>query len=101
VPQGIFTLKGHLRSLRDKAWGNADAKTGWVEYLCVAGGGGGGGLSHGAWGTYQAGSGGSGIVIVRFPSTFAAAASTTGSPTYTSTGGWHVYKFTANGSITL
>ncbi len=46
-------------------------------------------------------SGGSGIVILRYPDTYAAATSTTGSPTYTNTGGWHIYQFTASGSITF
>ena len=53
-----------------------------VEYLVVAGGG------------------GSGIVIVRYADTFAAAVSTTGSPTVTVAGGYRVYTFTSSGSIT-
>ncbi len=61
-------------------------------------GGGGGGAGSGS---YLGGSGGSGIVILRYPDTYAAATSTTGSPTYTNTGGWHIYQFTASGSITF
>jgi hypothetical protein len=60
----------------------------------TGGGGGGGGNSSG-------GSGGSGIVILAYPSTYATAASTTGSPTLTTANGYNVYKFTASGSITI
>jgi hypothetical protein len=46
--------------------------------------------------------GGSGIVIIRYPSTYKAAASSTGSPTITlDSGGFNIYKFTASGSITF
>jgi hypothetical protein len=47
------------------------------------------------------GSGGSGIVILRYPDTNAAATSTTGSPTVTVAGGYRVYKWTSSGSITF
>jgi hypothetical protein len=47
------------------------------------------------------GAGGSGIVIVRYPDTFAAARATTGSPTVTVSGGFRVYTFTGSGSITF
>jgi hypothetical protein len=60
-------------------------------------GGGGGGNYYAANG----GTGGSGIVILRYPDTFIAATSTTGSPTITVAGGFRVYKFTASGSITF
>jgi hypothetical protein len=46
-------------------------------------------------------SGGSGIVIIRYSDTFAAATSTTGSPTITVAGGYRVYKWTSSGSITF
>jgi hypothetical protein len=45
--------------------------------------------------------GGSGIVILRYPDTFNAATSTTGSPTISTSGGFRIYKFTASGSITF
>ena len=66
-----------------------------VEYLVVAGGGGAGGTS------VQGGIGGSGIVVIRYPDTDAAATTTTGSPTITVAGGYRVYKWTSSGSITF
>jgi hypothetical protein len=47
------------------------------------------------------GSGGSGIVIIRYADSFPAASSTTGSPTVTVAGGFRVYTFTSSGSITF
>jgi hypothetical protein len=80
-----------------------------------SGGSGGGGRGYGDTGpTYTAGEantggggggggqpGGSGIVIIRYADTFAAASATTGSPTITVAGGYRVYKFTSSGSITF
>jgi hypothetical protein len=60
------------------------------------GGGGGGGASQG--GSVPGAGGGSGIVIIKSAS---AATATTGSPTYTTPSGSHVYVFTASGSITF
>jgi hypothetical protein len=40
-------------------------------------------------------------VIIRYPDSFAAAASTTGSPTITVTGGYRIYRWTGSGSITF
>jgi hypothetical protein len=60
------------------------------------GGGGGGSNYNGPRG----GNGGSGIVIIRYADTFNAAASTTGSPTVSTSGGYRYYKFTGSGSIT-
>jgi hypothetical protein len=47
------------------------------------------------------GAGGSGIVIIRYANTYDAAASTTGSPTISNTGGYRIYKWTGSGSITF
>jgi hypothetical protein len=67
------------------------------------GGGGGGAGSTGGTGSNQlgGGAGGSGIVIIRYPTSFIAATSTTGSPTITVAGGYRVYKFNGSGSITF
>jgi hypothetical protein len=44
--------------------------------------------------------GGSGIVILRYPSGLAAATSTTGSPATVTSGGYRYYTWTSTGSIT-
>ena len=72
----------------------------------AAGGGSGGtvttgGGGAGGWPTNNSGgSGGRGVVILRYSTTYGQAASTTGSPTYTSSGGYHIYTYNATGSIT-
>jgi hypothetical protein len=50
---------------------------------------------------YAGGAGGSGIVIIRYSDTFSPAVSTTGSPTFTTTGGFNIYQFTGSGTITF
>jgi hypothetical protein len=40
-------------------------------------------------------------VVIRYPDTNIAAASTTGSPTITVTGGYRIYTWTSSGSITF
>jgi hypothetical protein len=62
------------------------------------GGGGGGSI---ATSSQAGGAGGSGIVIIRYADSFNAAASTTGSPTVTVTGGYRIYQWTSSGSITF
>ena len=75
----------------------------------LGGGGTGNNFSGGTNGTSNTGGGGgsgsgfggSGVVIIRYPDTFAAASATTGSPTVTVAGGYRVYKYTSSGSITF
>lgn len=65
-------------------------------------GGGGGGGGGGNTGTAQAGgNGAAGVVIIRYPDSYAAATYTTGAPTITVTGGYRIYTWTASGSITF
>lgn len=59
----------------------------------------GGGAGSGGNGA-DSGNGGSGILIIRVPSTVIVSA-TTGSPTTATTGGYKYYKFTSSGSITF
>jgi hypothetical protein len=47
------------------------------------------------------GAGGSGIVVIRYPSYYALPASTTGSPQTYTYGNWRVYIWTSSGSITF
>jgi hypothetical protein len=61
------------------------------------GGGGGGGGFPDSFG----GAGGSGIVIVRYPSYLGTSPSGTGSVTTGTTGIWRFYRFTSSGSLRL
>jgi hypothetical protein len=67
------------------------------------GGGGGGGAGGSSAGPYlsAASGGGSGIAIVRYRDIYANATATTGSPTFSYSGGFKVYTWTGVGSITL
>ena len=73
----------------------ASANASTVEYLVVAGGGGGGGNPS------PTGSGGSGIVYLKYPESFFAASNTVGSPNVTVAGGYRIYRFWQSGSITF
>jgi len=74
--------------------GNGGTSTGGNATANRGGGGGGGNLSA------AGGNGGSGRVIVRTADT-EATATTTGSPTVTTAGGYKVYDFTGSGTITF
>ena len=69
--------------------------TGQAGTQNTGGGGGGGNFSTSGY------IGGSGIVIIRYPDVYAAATTTTGSPTVTVEGGYRIYKWTSSGSITF
>jgi hypothetical protein len=49
----------------------------------------------------RGGAGGSGIVVIRYPSYLAPVVATTGSPQTYVTGSWRIYVFTASGTITF
>jgi hypothetical protein len=83
------------------AYGSGSAGTGGGGNRDTAGtantgGGGGGATGNGG----QGGTGGSGVVIIRYPNTYAAA-TTTGSPTITAITGYRIYKFTGTGTFTI
>jgi hypothetical protein len=62
-------------------------------------GGGGGGSNNGpSTGLWVGGTGGSGVVIISYPATFAPA-EVTGEPTVATSGGNRIYTFTGTGSI--
>ena len=67
------------------------------------GGGGGGGAGGSSVGPYlsAASGGGSGICVIRYRDIYANATATTGSPTYSLTGGFRIFTWTGVGSITL
>ena len=67
----------------------------------TGGGGGGVGSDSAGNGGSNWGLGGSGICMMRYPDSFSAASSTTGSPTITVSGGYRLYKWTSSGSITI
>ena len=89
--------------------------TGTAVYYAGGGGGGGtytigtagSGTGPGSYGGGANGGGGGqqdatpGTVIIRYSNTYDAAASTTGSPTVTNTGGYRIYQWTSSGSITF
>jgi hypothetical protein len=65
---------------------------------------GGGGVGHVdsvTNGQYNGGSGGSGIVIIRYPRNLAPPASTTGNPQVRYNNGYQIYIWTSSGTITF
>jgi hypothetical protein len=86
--------------------GNGGSGTGSGALLFTATSGfsntGGGGGGSGNYASSKVGAaGGSGIVILRYPSYLAPATSTTGSPETYVSGNYRVYKFVASGTITF
>jgi hypothetical protein len=77
----------------------ADHKNGSRNGRTNSGGGGGSLANATNSGDSGGGTGGSGIVVIRYADTFADAISTTGSPTFTNTGGFKIYTFTGSGTI--
>ena len=73
-----------------------NSSTNAVDGTANTGGAGGGAVDSGL-----PGNGGSGIVIIRYADSYAAASSTTGSPTITVSGGYRIYQWTSSGSITF
>jgi hypothetical protein len=45
--------------------------------------------------------GGSGVVVISYPTSNGLAVATTGSPTQTTSGGNYIYRWTGSGSITF
>jgi hypothetical protein len=81
--------------------GTAASGSAAVGFTGMANTGGGAGASSGNASATAGAAGGSGIVILRYPSYLAPATSTTGSPETYVTGAWRVYRFVANGTITF
>ena len=52
-------------------------------------------------GTGTSQNGDAGVVIIKYADSFPPAAATTGSPTYTVSGGYRTYKWTSSGSVTF
>ena len=83
------------------AGGNGGNNAGTNGTANTGGGGGGAGSTTSSGNSnVTAGIGGSGVVIIRYPSSYKPA-TTTGSPTFNTSGGYHIYTFNGDGSITF
>ena len=96
VPAGVTYLNVTLYGGGGGAGGNG---TDGVSATDNTGGGGGGSRGPAGNANKYGGQGGSGVVIIRYPNFLSNATTTTGSPTFTNSGGYKVYTFTASGSI--
>ena len=76
--------------------GGASGVVGANGTAYTGGGGGGAGWNKA---NSSCGAGGSGVAVIRYPNSYADAASTTGSPTYVNINGYKTYIFTASGTI--
>ncbi len=90
---------GGSSTANNKAGGNGGGGAAGVAGTANTGGGGGGKAYSTVAGPGAAG--GSGVVIIRYPDTYADAVSTTGSVNYNNVGGFKIYTFTSPGSITF
>ena len=79
--------------------GNGSASANGDAALSNTGGGGGGSTANTARGT--GGSGGSGIVVLRYSSSYSLPSSTTGNPSVVVAGGYRIYTWTTSGTITF
>lgn len=78
--------------------GNGSANGAGVAGTANTGGGGGGG-GFGGNSSYAGGNGGSGVVIIRYPASYGAPTSTTGSPTISVVNNYYICTFTSSGTI--
>ena len=89
----------------DGTWGTTTGGGGdiWVNSSSSAAPNTGSGGAPARWNstTTSPGKGGSGITVIRYADSYAAATATTGSPTITVTGGYRYYIFNSSGSITF
>jgi hypothetical protein len=65
------------------------------------GGGGGGAGANSSFVGQSAGNGGAGVVIIRYPDSYAVAVAVTGTPAYSLLGGYRIYRFNSSGSLTF
>jgi len=93
---GAWYARGNSNGGRGGGGNSLNSTSTNTAGLANTGGGGGGGGSG-----VDGAAGGSGIVIIRYPDSYAAASATTGSPTVTYASGYRIYTFNISGSITF